>query len=264
LDARTGYLFLLGGWSNLLWQPLALTFGRRPVFLASLIGCIAITEWTAWISSYGSWAAARCLYGFFVAPVEVLPEICIPDVFFAHERGTYLGLYMFTLAGSNFFAPMVAGFMNDALGWRSVQHFGAILLGVNLVLAFFLQEESMFLRGTAEVDLYDQPLSKTQAKNATNGVETKDLNEKLSIRPIADPGATATTLKDHKKTYIQKLALWSYSGVTRLQFLRLMYRPILIFFTFPNIAWAGFMYGSALAWYVVCRASTRFNSSITH
>lgn len=131
------------------------------------------------------------------------------------------------------------------------------MLGVNLVLAFFLQEESMFLRGTAEVDLYDASSPESQAKVATNGVDLKESDyEKTSIRARMDPSANVITSAGQKKTYVQKLALWSYSGVTRLQFLRLVYRPILIFFTFPNIAWAGFMYGSALAWYVTPLIST--------
>ena len=244
-----GYLFLLAGWSNLFWQPLALTFGRRPVYLVSLVGLVAISEWTAWLSDYGSWAAARCLYGFFVAPVEVLPEISAPDIFFAHERGTYIGLYMLALSGSNYFAPMIAGFVSDGLGWRSVQHLGAIVLGVNLVLAFFLQEETMFSRSSVEAELVDQ------AVQDGNPVITKgDILDSVPLdsKVCIEPSVTQTTVSSGpvyaRKTYLQKLAFWSYNGVSLSQFLRMMYRPILIFFTFPNIAWSGFMYGSALSW----------------
>jgi MFS family permease len=74
-------------------------------------------EGSAWAESFGQWAACRILFGFFVAPVEVLPEISIPDIYFAHERGAYVGGYSMTLAGSNFIAPFIAGFMNDAIGW---------------------------------------------------------------------------------------------------------------------------------------------------
>jgi len=40
--------------------------------------------------------------------------------YFQHERGTYIGLYSFLLAGSNFFAPIIAGFIADAMGWQWV------------------------------------------------------------------------------------------------------------------------------------------------
>lgn len=258
----SGYLFLLAGWSNLVWQPLALTFGRRPVFLVSIIALAAISEWTAWITTYGSWAAARCLYGFFCAPVEVLPEIAVADIFFAHQRGTYVSLYMVTLCGSNFFGPIVAGFMSDSLGWQSVQHFGAILLLVNFVLAFFLLEESMYRRGSVEVEVVgstakqDRSVRTLQKDSVTFNddfktpevVWEKDRAPKAALTPSEIETSPSSPPTYPVKTYRQKLALYSRSEVTNKQFIRMIYRPVLIFFLFPNITWAGLMYGSALAW----------------
>lgn len=31
--------------------------------------------------------------------------------YFTHERGSYMGLYAFTLAGSNYFTPVICGFI---------------------------------------------------------------------------------------------------------------------------------------------------------
>lgn len=236
LNTGTGFLFLMAGWTNLIWQPLALTFGRRPIILLSLLFCVAVSEWTAWIDRYSPWAAARCLYGFACAPVEVLPEICIPDVFFAHERGTYIGWYMLVLCGSNFVAPLIAGFMNDAYGWHWVQHWAALILALNFVLAFFFYEESMYTREQVEADKIDEVPD--PSKVPLNQVRPSDL-------PVT------------QKTFLQKMKLWSYSRVSPAQVLRMAYRPILIFFLFPNIMWAGFTYGFALAWYVVfCSTSS--------
>lgn len=242
LNTGTGFLFLMAGWSNLIWQPLALTFGRRPIILLSLLGCVAVSEWTAWISHYSSWAGARCLYGVVCAPVEVLPQICIPDVFFAHERGTYIGWYMLVLCGSNFIAPLIAGFMNDAYGWHWVQHWAALILALNFVLAFFFYEESMFTRAGMEAEKADDAVSDTNDLFTPNGPHP------------AEPTAQDTNLR--KKTFLQKMKLWSFNHNSAAQIVRMGYRPIFIFFLFPNIMWAGFMYGFALAWYNVYNATT--------
>lgn len=231
LNNGTGYLFLMAGWTNIIWQPLALTFGRRPIILLSLLFCIAISEWTAWIEHYPSWAAARCLYGLACAPVEVLPQICIPDVFFAHERGAFIGWYMFVLCASNFIAPLIAGFMNDTYGWHWVQHWAAMILALNFVLAFFLYEESMYTRTSVE------------------GEKVNELPDMDRTRTIQQSDVTTGYYK--KKTFLQRMKLWSYNGNSFSQIIRIAYRPILIFFQFPNIMWAGFMYGFALAWYVL-------------
>ncbi|KAK1640532.1 major facilitator superfamily domain-containing protein [Colletotrichum phormii] len=218
LNLGTGLIFLLAGWGNCFWQPLALTFGRRPVFLT----------------------AGRILYGFFVGPCEVLPEISIPDTYFAHERGAYVGIYSMVLQGSNFFAPFVSGFINDALGWQWVQHVCAIFFALNLILAFFFQEESMFERQTAEATVGTREPADDEKATPTGIANTRD----------ESAGETYTV-----KSYRQKLALYTRSGLTLKQCLRIAYRPIFIFFQFPCITWAGLQYGFTNAWYSVYNAT---------
>jgi MFS family permease len=42
LNAGTGYMFLMFGWGCLFWQPLALTYGRRGVYLFSFIATVVL------------------------------------------------------------------------------------------------------------------------------------------------------------------------------------------------------------------------------
>lgn len=226
LVSGTGYLFLIAGWSNLFWQPLALTFGRRPVYLVSIIGCLAMSEWAAHVKTNSAWTAMRSLYGFFCAPVEVLPEHNVAELFFAHERGAYMGGYMLVLAGSNYLAPLIAGYMNNNIGWKWVQHWCAILLALNFVLAFFFYEDTLYLRASPEMDA---------------GGKGVNLKTTLTARPT-----------NSKATFISKMRLWTKNpNVGVREFVDMVWRPVYFFFAFPVVMWAGFYYAFSLVWYSV-------------
>jgi MFS family permease len=77
--------------------------------------------WVPYTTSNGTWIASKILQGFFGAPIESLCEISVGDIYFSHERGTYMAFYAFMLAGSNFLAPILAGFIDDGQGWQWVQ-----------------------------------------------------------------------------------------------------------------------------------------------
>lgn len=121
LNAGTGYSYLTFGWGCLIWQPAALQFGKRPIYLASLLMSIAVTVAVPYALSPGAWMSMKVLSGLVGAPLECLGEISIADVFFSHERGSYLAVYSFTLYTAGFLAPILAGFIQEGMGWRWVQ-----------------------------------------------------------------------------------------------------------------------------------------------
>ncbi|KAH9827758.1 serine/threonine kinase 16, partial [Teratosphaeria destructans] len=151
LNAGTGYMFLLAGWGLLVFQPFALNFGKRLTYLVSTAAALALTLWSPYARGPGQWIARNVVFGFFQSPIEALPEVTVADLFFAHERATFMGVYAFVLAGSNFFAPMICGFINETLGYKWVFYLPAIFLGFTLVFLFFFMEETNYDRKTASV-----------------------------------------------------------------------------------------------------------------
>ncbi|KAG9575710.1 MFS general substrate transporter, partial [Aureobasidium melanogenum] len=51
LNNGTGYMFLFFGWGCLVWQPLALQYGKRPVYLFSILATMAIQLWAPYTKS---------------------------------------------------------------------------------------------------------------------------------------------------------------------------------------------------------------------
>jgi MFS family permease len=101
-------------------QPLALQYGKRPIYLLSILCTMATQIWAPHARTNGQWIASKIVQGFVGSPIESLCEISVTDIYFTHERGRYIGLYALLLAGSNYFAPIISGFIADAMGWQWV------------------------------------------------------------------------------------------------------------------------------------------------
>ncbi|KZF24899.1 MFS transporter [Xylona heveae TC161] len=253
LNAGTGYMFLFFGWGCLVWQPLALQYGKRPVYLFSILATMAIMLWAPYTKSNGQWIANKILQGFFGAPIESLCEISVTDIYFTHERGAYIALYGLFLAGSNFLAPVLSGFINEGQGWKWVLYWCAIFNAIGFVYLFFFMEETNFVRTTlttteppSDCRLNTPPSEEVPAPETEKEKAVEPRNH--TVEPAVEEGISYSF---KKKTYLNKLALFQQSDLRKENsLLSMMTRP-LIFMTFPVIFYAGFSYGSNLIWFNV-------------
>ncbi|KAF1847996.1 MFS general substrate transporter [Cucurbitaria berberidis CBS 394.84] len=242
LNQGTGYMFLFLGWGLLFWQPFALKYGKRLTYLLSVLGAIGTSIWSAYVRSDGEWIARCIVMGFFIAPIEALPEISVTDVYFTHQRGTYMGIYALSLAGSNYFAPIICGFIAEGQGWQWVFYWPAIFNAVTFVILFFFLEESNYNR---------KPTSIVPALDvAPTGLVTEADQEKA--HPAASQSSASVEIGWSTKTFIQKLSIWQPSpGHHMLE----SAKRSLKYLSWPVIFYAGFSYGSYLIWFNVLNAT---------
>lgn len=236
LNTGTGLMQLMQGWACLLWQPLAMTYGRRFVYVITIGLSTLPVLWTPFSSGPAQWYAHRVLLGIFCSPVESLPEVSIPDVFYAHERGNYIALYTFVLFGSNFLSPFLSGFITDGAGWKAVMWWATAVMAASTLAIFLFGEETIYFRDTVE-------------GMAPNNMASKIKQGGFSHAGHGDEDAPAS--QRPKKTRLQKLALISRmpGRASRKQTFLKSWRSLQILVFFPNILWAGLLYGTNIAWY---------------
>ncbi|KAJ4291755.1 hypothetical protein N0V90_009650 [Kalmusia sp. IMI 367209] len=255
LSTTCMYMFLFFGWGCLIWQPLALQYGKRPIYLLSILATLATQVWAPHTKTNGQWIANKIVQGFVGAPIESLCEISVTDIYFTHERGRYIALYGLLLAGSNFFAPIIAGFIADAQGWEWVLYWCAIFNGIGFIFLFFFMEETNFVRKHVGISP-STPASETPTRS-TDDEKSTPID---SPRDTSPPPAPTST----RKTYIDKIKFFQTSDLQKPNELKGMMTRPLIFATFPVIFYAGFSYGSNLVWFNVLNATASLILSDTY
>lgn len=81
---------ILGG-APLFWRPLSDRYGRRPIFLLSLI-CSAVTNiGCANSPTYATMGFCRALTAFFISPAGAIGAAVVVELFFQEREGTIHG-----------------------------------------------------------------------------------------------------------------------------------------------------------------------------
>lgn len=264
LNAGTGYSFLFLGLGRLIMLPLAQSYGKRPIYLLGILGVIGFNIWQPYITTRGEWFASKILNGFFFCTIESLPEITVTDMFFEHERATYMGIYGAALFSSNYAAPILAGVVNDALGWRMATIIAVIFAAVCFVLMFVLMEETNYdrkLRVTTDSD--GQVLSAvTSAVNPPTGTHqlsavNSRIHNVLSDNHLGNQAILINAKEPityaSEKTWIQKMSLTG--GIRKENHLWEYLKAPFFMVQFPIVLYSGWAYGVTLLFYSIANTT---------
>ncbi|KIW54296.1 hypothetical protein PV05_06663 [Exophiala xenobiotica] len=165
-----------------------------------------------------------------------------------------MAIYGLFLAGSNFFAPIIAGFIANSQGWQWALYWAAIFNGVGFVYCFFLMEETNYSRKSlaGEESMKQSgtqtPIAEMNEKNTSQSPDEKTVSQ--APGPTTEEGLGIVSLP--KKTYMQKLKLFQPGAFSKKNEIPgMMLRPLLYAVQLAVVAYSGFSYGSNLVWFNV-------------
>ncbi|KAI6779418.1 MFS transporter [Emericellopsis cladophorae] len=129
----------------LVWASPADILGRRPIFIIGTLIALASTVGAALAPNYSGYAAARFFQGFGVSPASNVGLAIIDDIFFEHERGQKVGLWVLAIDLGLLVGPLIGGFVST-VGDEWIQWLCAILFVVILVLEVAFLPETLYPR----------------------------------------------------------------------------------------------------------------------
>ncbi|KAK7943948.1 major facilitator superfamily transporter [Apiospora aurea] len=162
----------------LLWASPADIIGRRPILILGTVMALASTVGAALAPTYPSYMAARFFQGLAVSPAANVGLAVINDLFFEHERGRKVGLWVLAIDLGLLCGPLIGGFV-DLAGFAWIQWLSAIIFGVVLVAELAFLPETLYPR-----DL--------MSSSYTDAVGRPDLPEKS---PVTNPVRPAACVK---------------------------------------------------------------------
>ncbi|KAF4777738.1 hypothetical protein HER10_EVM0006702 [Colletotrichum scovillei] len=264
LSTGNGLMFLFLGWGTLLTQNFALSYGRRPTLVYSMVAMTFISLWTAYVKSRAEFFVNRIIIGIVSSPMETLIEVIIDDLYFVHQRGFYMGIYSWTLWCGAFLCPVATGFIAEDLGWRWIQYILSIIGGVVTILTFLFFEETMFYRPSSQADvsgitdqqrgLFDSDKSaidteRTEDQKPQPAEAAASVNSEIETRTIPNRVNLAP-----EKPFWSKFKLWGYQDERKPSQLKQSLLPFYLL-RFPSVIFAGILVGGILSWYNVVGGS---------
>lgn len=128
---RTSYLASLQiailGAAPLFWRPLSDRYGRRPVFLLSLICSLAGNIGCAFSPTYATMGLCRAIVALFISPAAAIGSAVVAECFFKKDRARYIGVWTLLVTLGIPAAPFIFGFVAQRVGYRWIYNILAIV-----------------------------------------------------------------------------------------------------------------------------------------
>lgn len=250
------YLFL--GLGCVFLQPTALKLGRRFVYLSCALIMVAANILGANATRVEHLYAVNILGGFAAAPCDSLVEISTTDVFFQHERASYLSWMVLALYGGSYIGPALSGLVVDAIGWRWSFYIQAVLFGVTFVILFFFLEDTTFRRESEDANLEEDIIQQIKSRETAEINSGKEHKSDGNVIITSGNGSDSESIDNIPPlTYKQKIGIIQTRYNDRRSWPCIMYRPFFMIL-FPALMWAGLVYGAQMMWlsYLVTTQAT--------
>ncbi|KAJ5715656.1 uncharacterized protein N7483_012837 [Penicillium malachiteum] len=147
---RTSYLVslfiaVLGG-APLFWRPLSNRFGRRPIFLISLICAMVGNIGCAESHSYGTMGLCRAITSFFISPAAAIGSAVVAEMYFKRDRARRMGIWTLMVTIGVPLSPFLFGFLALRISYRWIYWVLAIVNAAQFFLYFLVGSETLYVR----------------------------------------------------------------------------------------------------------------------
>ena len=267
-NTGAGILFIGIGYWTLLISPAAWLYGRRIPYLIGMLLSIIGGIWFARVQKTSDALWNQLFVGASESVAEANVQLSLMDLWFQHQRGSVLGIYVLATSIGTYLGPLIASYIADAsIGWRWIGWLAVIISGATFVVLYFGLEEtsfdrSLYVRDGGERYLIDGVNNRSSSENGNgNLISEVEANQIVKEKIQNDPNNTNINnslernvrpgSEEKRKTYWQRIALITpaknLKGTGFKQYFARLYHVLRVF-TFPAVWYSGLQWGAQDAW----------------
>lgn len=195
MNTGAGVLFLFIGWLCIFLAPALSLYGRRITYIVCLLSGLLGSVWFAVARKTADTIWSQAFVGLSEACSEAQVQQSLADIFFQHQLGSVLTVYIMSISVGSFLGPLIAHLISESQTFRWVGWWGAIICGITLVVTVLTCEETVFDRSKYI------PVYESTGDSSDNGADdlalekAGDLKEKLGTLP--ENGVTVSTTREN-------------------------------------------------------------------
>lgn len=212
MNTGAGVLFLFIGWSCIFFAPASSLYGRRITYIICILAGTLGSVWFAMSRRTSDTIWSQAFVGMSEACAEAQAQQSLADIFFQHQLGSVLTVYIMATSIGSFLGPLVAHLISESQGFRWVGWWGAIICGATLIVIVFACEETVFDRNKyfpvyeserfPEVDLGEKN-EETGEGNGNDKSSETDFDDK-KVEQEYKTALDFTSLKENDDNQVEK------------------------------------------------------------
>lgn len=175
MNTGAGVLFLGIGWATLFLAPFSNLYGRKITYVVCITLGLLGAMWFALAKRTSDTIWSQLFVGISESCAEAQVQLSLSDIYFQHQLGSVLTVYILATSIGTFLGPLIAGYIASLTTFRWVGWCAVIISGALLLFILFGCEETYFDRKR-----YVTPLtSQKSLRNFEDGTTLQDSDNHL-------------------------------------------------------------------------------------
>ncbi|SCV99557.1 LAFE_0A05776g1_1 [Lachancea fermentati] len=188
MNTGAGVLFLGIGWATLFLAPLANLYGRKVTYIICTTLGLFGALWFALAKRTSDTIWSQLFVGISESCAEAQVQLSLSDIYFQHQLGSVLTVYILCTSIGTFLGPLIAGYISSLTTFRWVGWVAVIISGALLLAIVFGCEETYFDRNRYVTPLTSQRVLQN-FEDGTTLQDRKDAWDEKGVKVTKNEGS---------------------------------------------------------------------------